>query len=170
MPSLRQAAGLTQKPSKKKHHGKPQERVNNMALIGYNTGAELTSYAAARGQTLSQDADVLLTLALDYLELQNYSGEKTDPSQALEFPRNGETVVPSRIKTAQLVAAMLYSDGEDLLAPMGQRVTSETVVGAVSVTYSDSGNQTAVYGQLDALLEPFMLASGSMFTFEVKRV
>ena len=139
-------------------------------MIGYATELELEEYATARGKALSQDAAVLLTLSLDYLELQNYLGEKTDPSQALEFPRNGDTVVPDRIKTAQLVAAMLYSDGEDLLAPMGQRVTSETVVGAVSVTYSDSGNQTAVYGQLDALLKPYVSGAGSMFTFEVHRV
>jgi len=137
-------------------------------MIGYNTEAELTAYAAARGIALTGNESVLLTRALDWLELQPFSGTKTDPGQALEFPRNGDTVVPQRIKTAQLVAAIIYDGGGDPLAAIGPRVTQETVFGAVSVSYSDSGPLSTFYPQLTALLRPYLGGGGGSF-FEVRR-
>lgn len=137
-------------------------------MIGYNEAADLTAYATARGITLTGDPSILLTQALDWLELQPFSGEKTDPSQELEFPRNGDTEVPAKIKTAQLVAAVLIDSGEDLMAPQGQRVLAESVAGAVSVEYSDTGRQSTYYPQLSALLRPF-LGSAAGSTFEVRR-
>jgi hypothetical protein len=136
-------------------------------MIGYVTEAELVSYAAARGVTLSLAPNFLLTRALDWLELQPFSGSKTDPSQALQFPRNGETVIPEQIKTAQLAAALIYNDGNDLLAPIDQRVLREKA-GPVEVQYSDKGNQVALYPQLNALLAGF-LAVGGGINFNVSR-
>ena len=124
-------------------------------MIGYATEAELTAYAAARGVTLTQPESVTLTSALDWLELQSFSGTKTDPGQPLEFPRNGETAVPAKIKTAQLVCAMIYDAGGDPLQAIGPRVTQETVFGAVSVSYSDTGPLVTLYPQLSALLRDF---------------
>ena len=124
-------------------------------MIGYATEAELTAYAAARGVTLTQPENVTLTRALDWLELQSFSGTKTDPNQPLEFPRNGETTVPAKIKTAQLVCAMIYDAGGDPLQAIGPRVTNETVFGAVSVSYSDTGPLVTLYPQLSALLRDF---------------
>jgi hypothetical protein len=124
-------------------------------MIGYATEAELTAYAAARGVTLTQPESVTLTRALDWLELQSFSGKKTDPNQPLEFPRNGETTAPTKIKTAQLVCAMIYDAGGDPLQAIGPRVTSETVFGAVSVSYSDTGPLVTLYPQLSALLREF---------------
>ena len=106
----------------------------------YATEQELTDYATARGVTLTGDPAVLLTKAFDWLSVQTIT--VPDP-------------VPEQIKTAQLVAAMLIDSGEDLLAPQGQRVLSESVVGAVSVSYSDSGRQSTMYPQLEALLAPY---------------
>ena len=133
-------------------------------MIGYNDEAALTAYATARGVTLEQDASVLLTRALDWLELQPFKGSKTDDAQQLEFPRNGALVVPTKIATAQLVAAMLY-DENDLLEAVGPQVTQETVVGAVSVSYSDLGGNSAVsYPQLEALLRDYVdSGSGNFF-------
>lgn len=125
-------------------------------MIGYVTEAELTTYATTRGATLTQPESVLLTKALDWLELQPFSGSKTDGTQPLQFPRNGDTEVPERIKTAQLVCAMIYDAGGDPLAAVGPRVTQETVFGAVSVSYSDSGPLTTYYPQLQALLRGFL--------------
>lgn len=137
-------------------------------MIGYATEAELTAYALARGVVLVGDEAVLLTKALDWLELQPFSGSKTDPEQALEFPRNGDTVVPAKIKTAQLVAAMIYDGGGDPQGAIGPRVTQETVVGAVSVSYSDSGPLTVMYPQLTALLRDYLSSMGGT-QFEVRR-
>lgn len=135
--------------------------------IGYATEQDLTDYAAARGITLTGTPSVLLTRALDWLEIQPFKGEKTDPDQPLQFPRDGSDSVPDNVKTAQLVAALIYDSGDDPLAPIGPRVTQETVTGAVSVSYSDRGNQTTLYPQLSALLRDYISASGA--SFEVVR-
>jgi hypothetical protein len=136
--------------------------------MSYATDTELLAYAAAREITLAGSPDTLLTKALDWLDLQPFSGAKTDPEQALEFPRNGETVVPTNIKTAQMVAAVLVDTGEDLMAPLSQRVLSESVAGAVSVTYSDTGRQSTYYPQLAYLLRPYLGSTGANI-FEVRR-
>lgn len=129
-------------------------------MIGYNTEAQLTAYAAARGIVLLRPEAETLQQALDYLELQVYSGEKTDPDQPLEFPRNGATVVPAKIDQAQLVAAVIYDQGGDPVGAVGPRVTQETVFGAVAVSYSDKGNQTTFYPQLLGLLRPYLSGFG----------
>ena len=119
----------------------------------YATPAELIDYTDARDINLTRDPAVLLTLASDYLDTQNLI--IPDP-------------VPEQIKTAQMVAAILIDSGEDLMAPQGQRVLSESVAGAVSVTYSDTGRQSTYYPQLVALLAPYK-AGGSPFVFGVAR-
>lgn len=138
-------------------------------MIGYVTTEELESYAAARGVALELAPEVLLTRALDWLDLQPFSGRKTDPNQELQFPRNGSNSIPVNIKTAQLVAAMIYDSGGDPLAAIGPRVTQETVYGAVSVSYSDSGPLTTLYPQLIALLRGFVGSYGSGGQFRVSR-
>ena len=137
-------------------------------MIGYATEAELTAYATARGYTLVGDEAVDLTLALDWLESNAFAGYKTDPEQTLEFPRNGDTDVPEKIKQAQLAAALLVDQGVDLLAPIGPKVTQETVFGAVSVSYSDRGSVVTLYPQLLALIREF-LGAGAGSTFGVIR-
>lgn len=121
-----------------------------------NTPQDLIDYAAARGVVIEPEAaPVLLTKASDYLD-----------SQPLNYPNDP---VPDAIIKAQLVAAMLINDGEDLLAPVGQRVLSERVDGAVAVTYSDQGRATNRYPQLDALLAPYRPRTVGFMQIEVTR-
>lgn len=113
----------------------------------YATDAELIAYAAARGVTIAAlEAPVLLTKAGDWLQIQPIT--VPDP-------------VPDQIKQAQMVCAMIYHAGGDPLAAITPRVTQETVFGAVSVSYSDSGPSTPLYPQLAALIRPYLTA-GSM--------
>lgn len=127
-------------------------------VIGTDTYAEeteLAAYAEARGVILSEPESILLTRAMDWLELQPFSGKKTDSDQPLQFPRNGNGFVPINIKKAQLVCAMIYDAGGDPLntGGVGSRVVSESVAGAISVEYSDIGGlDTTYYPQLEALL------------------
>lgn len=116
-------------------------------MIGYVDTGELIAYAAARGVviTVAQEP-VLLTKALDWLQVQPIT--VPDP-------------VPDQIKQAQMVCAMIYHAGGDPLAAITPRVTQETVFGAVSVSYSDSGPSTPLYPQLAALIRPYLTA-GSM--------
>ena len=113
----------------------------------YATDAELIAYAAARGVTISAlEAPILLTKAGDWLQIQ---------------PITAPDPVPDQIKQAQMVCAMIYHAGGDPLAAITPRVTQETVFGAVSVSYSDSGPSTPLYPQLAALIRPYLTA-GSM--------
>lgn len=122
----------------------------------YATDAELIAYAAARGVTITAlEAPILLTKAGDWLQIQPIT--VPDP-------------VPGQIKQAQMVCAMIYHAGGDPLAAITPRVTQETVFGAVSVSYSDSGPSTPLYPQLAALIRPYLTA-GSMggANFRVQR-
>ena len=113
----------------------------------YATDAELIAYAAARGVTIAAlEAPIMLTKAGDWLQVQPIT--VPDP-------------VPDQIKQAQMVCAMIYHAGGDPLAAITPRVTQETVFGAVSVSYSDSGPSTPLYPQLAALIRPYLTA-GSM--------
>lgn len=113
----------------------------------YATDAELIAYAAARGVAITVlEAPILLTKAGDWLQIQPIT--VPDP-------------VPDQIKQAQMVCAMIYHAGGDPLAAITPRVTQETVFGAVSVSYSDSGPSTPLYPQLAALIRPYLTA-GSM--------
>lgn len=138
----------------------------------YVTEAELTAYATDRGVTLTGASDMLLIQAMDYIETRVYQGTKTDEAQALEWPRTGtiyaDDEIPQPLKNAQMTAAMLYDAGEDPLGTLGPRVTQETVVGAVSVSYSDTGNQSNIYTKLNALLRPLLGSAGGS-QFEVRR-
>lgn len=129
--------------------------------MSYNTEQDLIDYAAGRAYTLIGAPSVLLTKAMDWLDTQQWNYTTRALIEANE--------VPDKIKTAQLVAAVLIDQGEDLFAPIGQRVTSEAVSGAVSVTYSDKGNQTTLYPQLMALLRGYVVGGSGIGFVEVKR-
>ena len=120
----------------------------------YATEQELIDYAAARGITLQQDPAVLLTLSQDYLDAQRLT--VPDP-------------VPDDLVRANIVGAILIHQGNDLLAPIGQRVLSESVDGAVSVSYSDQGRSTTAYPQLEALIAPYRVAPVGFMQIGVER-
>lgn len=140
-----------------------------MAIIGYAEETNFTAYAAARGITLLRPVAETLTQALDYIEIQDYSGEKTDPNQVLEFPRNGDTEVPTNIVTAQMQAALIYDAGDDPMAPLEPKVLEETVFGAVSVKYSDKSGSSTYYTYLNRLLQPYLDNQGGASNFKVSR-
>lgn len=103
----------------------------------------------------------MLTLALDYMQLQSYKGEKTDPAQPLAFPRDGNTEIPPDIIGAQIQAAVIYDQGGDPIGTVGPRVIENTVHGAVTQRFSDSGTSTPIYRKLNAALRPFLSNGGS---------
>lgn len=140
-----------------------------MALIGYVEETDLSAYTAARGITLQLSTSVTLTLALDYIESQTFKGEKTDPDQVLEFPRDGDTEIPQGIKNAQMEAALVFDSGADPQGAVGQRVIENTVHGAVTQRFSDSGTSTPIYRKLNAALRPYLSNGGSGMQFEVSR-
>lgn len=137
-----------------------------MALVvgtnTYVTVAELTAYASARAITIVNDEEILLIKAMDYIEIQSYWGTKTDEDQDLEFPRNGDTVVPEKIKTAQIVTALLIDSGEDMF-PTSEQAVKREKVDIIEIEYQDFTNSLKNYPQLNKLLTPFLSSSGGSF-------
>ena len=133
-----------------------------MATVGYVTEDELEAYATARGITISGNKAVLLQKALDWLELQPFSGEKYDEDQELEFPRDDDDEVPDKIKTAQIVCALIYDSGGDPLAAISKKVIREKV-DVLEVQYSESSSSNDLYPQLSLLLAPYLTGGGSGF-------
>ncbi len=136
--------------------------------VGYTTDDALSAYAIARGYVLSGDSAVNLQLALEWLELQPFKGEKTDPLQALEWPRDGDTVVPDKIVQAQLEAALVYMKGGDLTASIGKNVIEKTV-GPLTTKYAESGPQSIMYPKLSMLLRGYVSNGYGSTQFNVSR-
>ena len=138
-----------------------------MAIVvgtnSYVTEAELSEYATTRGITIYGDTEILLIKAMDYIESRFFMGEKTDQDQALEFPRNDDTEVPQKIKTAQIVTALKIDEGVDLFANSTQSIKRQKVDGAVEIEYQDYTSSKVSYPQIDILLAPFLASSGSSF-------
>lgn len=130
-----------------------------MALVvgtdTYNTIEELTAYATARAITLTLDEELILLKAMDYIETRSYWGNKTDPDQDLEFPRNDETEVPAKIKKAQLVAAILIDSGVDLFAKI-ERGIKKRKIDVIETEYQTNAAEYVRYPELEVLLSPFI--------------
>ena len=139
-----------------------------MEIIGYTTDDEYQEYAAARGYIISGNAIVQLQLALDWIELQPFKGEKTDPSQELEWPRDGNTDIPDKIVQAQLEAALVYNAGGNLMASIGKMVTEKTV-GPITTKWSENGPQTIAYPKLSMLLRGYVSNGYGSTQFNVSR-
>lgn len=136
--------------------------------VGYTTDDEYSAYAISRGYVLSGDPIVQLQLALDWLELQPFKGEKTDQSQELEWPRDGNTDVPDKIVQAQLEAALVYNAGGNLMASIGKMVTEKTV-GPLTTKYAEGGPQTIMYPKLSMLLRGYVANGYGSTQFKVSR-
>ena len=136
--------------------------------VGYTTDDEYSAYAISRGYMLTGDPLVQLQLALDWLELQPFKGSKTDEAQALEWPRDGDTVVPDKIVQAQLEAALVYMNGGDLTASIGKNVIEKTV-GPLTTKYAESGPQSIMYPKLTMLLRGYVQNGYGSTQFKVSR-
>lgn len=149
-----------------------------MANIGYTNDTALYEWALARGIELSGCPDALLTRALDWLEVQRFAGNKTDPAQLLQWPRTGARIdgtliatdeVPSEVAELQLRIAVDIDAG---MSPDGQRKASKSsaaVAGAVAVTYQAGESDSRISSHAQALLNKLSGSRGGFNQFEVRR-
>lgn len=146
-------------------------------MIGYTDEAALTAYATARGITLESAPAVLLTKALDYLETLEWIGVKTDPDQALSWPRADAYVdgymlpddtVPAAIAAGQHSVAIAIDQGNDPLAPVARKTKREKV-DVIEVEYADDAAAAVLVRSYNAILRKYLRAGGGIGTFEVIR-
>lgn len=138
-------------------------------MIGYVEETDFTAWATARGITLTGTASVLLTRSLDFVELQQYKGTRTDPAQALSWPRTGVYIdgvsvaadtVPALVSELQMRVAADMDAGADPLAVQGQQVKSKRVEGAVSIEYMDGSYKPSRSSQVSLILAKLTAAGG----------
>ncbi len=123
----------------------------------YVSVADLTSFATARGITISGNAEVLLIQAMDYLESLDgkFKGARTERDQPLSWPRAGVTIedwnwssneIPRQLVNAQLNLAIEIGDGHDPLnpTPVDLPIVKERVEGAVDVQYANPSSVSKV--------------------------
>ena len=114
------------------------------------TAAEIRSYAAARGITLSAvdaEIDPLAIKAMDYIESVEVQmqGSRTSALQYLPLPRTGMTiygedvganVIPVAAKRAQMQLALDAHSGVDLMPTMSGAVVKREKVGPLETEYA----------------------------------
>lgn len=142
----------------------------------YVTVDEYRDYAEPRGVVLpasDTDAETQLILAMDYLEIQPWSGMQTYDPQSLAWPREqiyisynliADDVIPNKIKFAQMQLAIQVNAGIDLM-PTVAGGTSSVVrekVGPLETEYATSltvGTQP-YFASIRALLGPYLTGLG----------
>lgn len=170
-----------------------------MSLIigtdSYATLEEANAYHAAMGnaawpqqdteETISQKEAALRKAAsfLDVAASGKWRGQRAEQSQALAWPRknaydaDGYLIpydeIPRAVKNAACEAALRIYGGEDLLPDETYNVASESVAGAVSVSYFEGKAATPayklIYGLIDGLLTSSLSGgSATRLTFSSK--
>ncbi|MDC9615605.1 hypothetical protein PSI19_17345 [Xenorhabdus khoisanae] len=151
---------------------------NSPTFNSYASIENLREFAAQRGYSLPDDSVLpsLLFQAMDYLSTKQWKGRKTNAGQVLAFPRKGicadgelvpDDVIPKSIIQAQCRLA-IDSLEHDLTPTVGGEVLSESVSGAVSVSYAEGTNSGRPnMSWLNSMLRDFL--SGSGVTFKVFR-
>lgn len=100
----------------------------------YVTEAELTTYATARGVTLTTDTEVLLIKAMDYIESLSYKGVKRERDQPLQWPRFNvcvdgyyleSTTIPEELKNGLMQTAIAIEENNDPLQVLPRNVKRE---------------------------------------------
>ncbi|MBD2799499.1 DnaT-like ssDNA-binding protein [Xenorhabdus szentirmaii] len=144
----------------------------------YASVEDLKQFAVQRGYTLPDDSVLpsLLFQAMDYLATKRWKGNRTNKNQSLAFPRKGiyvdgelvpDDAIPLPLTHAQCRLA-IDSLEHDLTPTVGGEVLSESVSGAVSVTYAEgtnSGSPNITW--FNSMLRDFL--SGGGMTFKVFR-
>jgi len=134
----------------------------------YVTTAELSTYASARGVTITGTAADLLIQAMDYIESRNFIGYRYTQDQALQWPRSyvyidgfmvAITTIPQLLKDAQCEVALAIDAGNNPLVTLERDTKSETV-GPVSVTYMDNTRSQVYVQKIHAKLRKLVHYSG----------
>ena len=145
----------------------------------YVTEAELTTYAADRGITLTAATDVLLIKAMDYIESLAFIGDKHKESQPLQWPRDEVYIdryyieretIPKELKNGVYTAALAIDAELDPLRII-ERATKREKVDVIEVEYMDSAASQTIVRTISAALYKILLPGGhGSSAFRVVRV
>jgi len=160
-----------------------------MAVIIVETGAGLTNsnsyiseadfetYASDRGITLTNDSNVLLIQAMDYIEQQPFKGYKGTDEQALQWPRGNVSIdgyyvdtdeIPQLLKDALCEQAIGVDGGNNPLS-VEERATKMEKVGDIEVEYMDGARNSTYLKAAESKLSKLLKAgSGGISTVAIR--
>lgn len=142
----------------------------------YHDGQGNPSAWLSAASSTKQNALRIATEAIDLAYGNRWEGMRGSSDQALDWPRTGVTdsagedvdddVIPTRVKRATALAALMVIQGEDLMPEKIEAadISSESkTVGPItkSVTYQGGKPKTPVFRKLDRMLETAGLISSS---------
>lgn len=152
------------------------------------TVAELRAFAAERGATTipadDEDAEPLLVRAADYINSfeEQFRGDRVSEDQELSWPRANvvlhgfaveETTIPTRLKKAQMQAAIEESKGHELLGVTDGQIVKREKVDVIEtefMTQQDLGGDVSLapsYPAVDAMLAPLLKTGGVLVSVRV---
>jgi len=145
----------------------------------YVTEAELTTYAADRGITLTAATDVLLIKAMDYIESLSFIGDKHKEAQPLQWPRDEVYIdryyieretIPKELKKGVYTAALAIDAELDPLRII-ERATKREKVDVIEVEYMDSAASQTIVRTISSALYKILRPGGhGSSAFRVVRV
>lgn len=136
----------------------------------YVSEAELLAYATARGKTLTGDETVLLIQAMDYIDEQDFIGEKFTETQALQWPRYNawldnyiidSDTIPQLLKDCLCEAALAVDAGNNPLATIDREVKREKV-DVIEIEYMDGAGAVPYNRALETKLRRLIKGSKKM--------
>ena len=99
------------------------------------------------------DKESALQIGTLYVDLREYQGTATTTTQALKFPRNGQTDVPVQIRYAAISLALEYL--RDDIAKRSTQTASKIKAGSFQIELTDTSVE--LYSTVvDRLLKPFL--------------
>jgi hypothetical protein len=113
-----------------------------MSTVTYASMSEANAYFATRlhsgrwGATNLTDRTNAMLEAARIIDRLNYAGDKTDPDQTNEFPRDSDTDIPVAIKESSYEIAYALIDGVDPEAEVDQLGVVSEGYSSVRTTYA----------------------------------
>lgn len=127
---------------------------------------DCTTYAAARGYTMSGDVEISIIKAMDYIEAQNFKGYKYTDEQTLQWPRGsvyidgysiGVDEIPAQLINALNETAMIVDAGSEIL-PTNERETKREKVDVIEVEYADGARNNPSYPKINVYLDKVIIS------------
>jgi len=141
----------------------------------YVSNTEINAYVADRGFTAVTSPETLAHIAMDWLEQQNFKGDKNTDAQALQWPRanvdiDGYTVltttIPQLLKDAQIELVIAISAGTSPLANL-ERETKIEKVDVIEVEYMTSSRSQTYLQAVEFKLKKLLKHSGQLRSIRV---
>lgn len=122
-----------------------------------------TTRLRAEAWNEASDADKLaaLTMATNMMNQLNFVGVKTDASQELEFPRGGDSTIPTQIQYACAELALAFLDDADVDTELQEQYLTQYSVSSVRSAYDRTTQREDVGNSIPCrtawtLLRPFL--------------